>query len=348
MSGGEVILGTPAGYRSEGLIPRFWDIVEHYGVNVFSGVPTIYASLLQQPRIAQIDTLEFAVCGAAPMPAELIRNFEAATGVRILEGYGLTEATCVSSMNPLDGERRTGSIGLRLPYQNMRAVVVNTDGDYERDAAVDEVGVIAVHGPNLFDGYLDDQHNAGAWLLIGGDRWLNTGDLGRQDADGYFWLTGRRKELIIRGGHNIDPKQIEEALAEHPAVSMVAAIGSPDAYAGEVPVAYVQLADGARVSSEVLLSFAAERIPERAAVPKHIYVLERLPTTAVGKLFKPALVQMEVARVLNEQAERNGLVIDASVVQDPKRGLVATLSGPDVARMRPLLSGYALQVDYVT
>ena len=128
--------------------------------------------------------------------------------MRILEGYGLTEGTCVSSVNPPAGERKAGSIGLRIPLQHMRAVMLNSDGSFDRRAMLEEVGVIAIKGPNVFSGYLDPGHNEALWITIGGERWLNTGDLGRQDADGYFWLAGRKKELIIRGGHNIDPKGI--------------------------------------------------------------------------------------------------------------------------------------------
>ena len=135
-------------------------------------------------------------------------------------------------------------------------------------AGVDEVGTILIRGPNVFWGYLDTRHNSDIWVDIGGETWLNTGDLGRQDERGYFWLSGRRKELIIRGGHNIDPKMIEDALLKHPAVAMAAAIGSPDAYAGEVPVAYVQLKSGAAVTGLELVEFAAAHIPERAAVPE--------------------------------------------------------------------------------
>ena len=127
----------------------------------------------------------------------------------------------------------------------MRAVMLDGDNHFLRFTDTDEAGVIAIKGPNVFSGYHDARHNKSLWIDIAGERWLNTGDLGRQDADGYFWLAGRKKELIIRGGHNIDPMSIEEALHEHPAVAMAAAIGSPDAYAGEMPVAYVQLKPGA-------------------------------------------------------------------------------------------------------
>src|SRR5208337_4511991 len=140
--------------------------------------------------------------------------------------------------------------------------------------------------------------NVGLWVEIDGVAWLNTGDLGHQDADGYFWLTGRRKELIIRGGHNIDPKLIEDAFQGHPAVAMAAAIGSPDAYAGEVPVAYVQVKAGAAVTEQELLDFAATHVPERPAVPKQVRIVPQLPLTAVGKIFKPALQRQEIEHVI--------------------------------------------------
>jgi len=206
--GATVVLGTPQGYRGEGVIPNFWKIVAHYKVNFFSGVPTVYSMLLNVPvGESDVSSLEFAICGAAPMPVEVFRAFEERTGLRILEGYGLTEGTCVSSVNPSHGERRIGSIGFRLPYQEMKTAVLDSEGRYVRDCRADEIGVVLVRGPNVMPGYKEVEHNRNAWVDTGDGRgpWLNTGDLGRMDSDGYFWLTGRKKELIIRGGHNIDP-----------------------------------------------------------------------------------------------------------------------------------------------
>ena len=348
--GDHVILGTPQGYRGEGVIPRFWEMVEHFGINFFSGVPTVYAALLQNECEGRdLSSLRYAMCGAAPMPAELFREFERRTGVKILEGYGLTEGACVSSINPPQGERRIGSIGISIAYQNMRAVLLNDSGEYLRDASADEIGVIAISGPNLFDGYLEERHNQGLWIDIDGQRWLNTGDLGRQDAQGYFWLTGRKKELIIRGGHNIDPKQIEEALQAHPAVALAAAIGSPDAYSGEVPVAYVQLRPGQVCNAEELEAFAHLHISERAAVPKRVEVLEALPLTAVGKIFKPALQQREIARVVQQEVGRLGLSdIAVEVVQDNRRGHVACIrAGIGQELLSPLLGRYSFQVEWL-
>lgn len=348
--GDQVVIGTPQGYRGAGVIPNFWGMVEHFKVNFFSGVPTVYSALLQQSiKGHDLSSLQNALCGAAPMPVELFKEFEAQIGVPILEGYGLTEGACASSCNPAGGERKIGSIGLRLPYQDMRAVILDEHGGYLRDAMIDEVGVITIHGPNVFLGYLQAEHNQGLWIDIQGQRWLNTGDLGRQDADGYFWLTGRKKELIIRGGHNIDPKQIEEALQAHPAVALVAAIGCPDAHAGEVPVAYVQLKPGQHCTASTLLAFASQAIPERSAVPKRIEILEALPVTPVGKIFKPALQQLEIANVVRLEAANAGAQdISVTVLQDPRRGLVAHIgAGAYRAQLMPLLGRYSFQIEWL-
>lgn len=347
--GDHVILGTAQGYRDPGVISNFWPMAEYFGINFFSGVPTVYAALLRSERHGcNLSRLRYALCGAAPMPVELYREFECQTGIQILEGYGLTEGACVSSVNPPYGERRVGSIGIRIAYQEMRSVVLSTAGEYVRDANTDEVGVITICGPNLFDGYLDESHNQGLWIEIEGRRWLNTGDLGRQDAQGYFWLTGRKKELIIRGGHNIDPKQIEEALQAHPAVALAAAVGSPDSYSGEVPVAYVQLKLGFSCTSEVLLNFASNNISERAAVPKRVEILKELPLTAVGKIFKPALQQREVACVVQREIDNLGLSgVSVEVLQDSKHGLLVNIgAGAHQNTLAPILGRYSLQIHW--
>lgn len=325
--GAHVLLATPGGYRTPGLIARFWEIIAHHRVRSFSGVPTVYAGLLQSPRAGHdLSCLTHAICGAAPMPVELFRRFEQETGVRILEGYGLTEGACVSSLNPAQGECRVGSIGFRMPWQAMRAVI--TEG-VVREAGIDEVGTLFVSGPNIFPGYLDPVHNQGIWLEISEPdgstrRWLNTGDLGRRDAEGYFWLVGRKKELIIRGGHNIDPKSIEEVLAAHPSVALCAAVGRPDVHAGEVPVAYVQLRPGQQATEEELLEYAKGHISERAAIPKAVMILSALPVTAVGKIFKPTLSMREIESTVRAEAEQAGIILRSlEVVQDHKRGLLA-------------------------
>ncbi|HCT39773.1 MAG TPA: acyl-CoA synthetase [Moraxellaceae bacterium] len=331
--GAHVVLGTPQGYRGEGVVKRFWEIVECHRIHFFSGVPTLYSTLLQVPvGRRRIESLEYGLCGAAPLPVEVFRTFQERTGLKILEGYGLTEGTCVSSVNPPLGERRLGSIGLRVPGQQMKTVVLDEAGDYVRDCQVDEVGVIIISGANVFAGYKVLEQNKGLWINCGDDRaWLNTGDLGREDGDGYFWLTGRKKELIIRGGHNIDPAMIEEPLHRHPAVQVAAAVGRPDAHAGELPVAYVQLREGSAASEQELMAFAAQVIPERAALPRNIRIVDQIPLTGVGKIFKPELKRREVADALREALHSEGLDVRGLTVEDDKsRGMTVKIAlAPD-------------------
>ncbi|SNR51164.1 acyl-CoA synthetase [Hymenobacter mucosus] len=330
--GHTVVLGSPAGYRGPGILDNFWQLVAHYRISLFSGVPTIFSRLLDLPVASQdLSSLRYAICGAAPLPVELLRAFEQRTKLRLVEGYGFTEGSCISIVGPLAGEPMPGSIGLRVPYQEVRVVVLDEQtGQYLRDAETEESGVLVVRGSNIFGGYLQPEHNKGIWVDTGDGQgpFYNTGDLGRQDAQGGFYITGRKKELIIRGGHNIDPKLIEDALSAHPAVALAAAIGSPDAHAGELPVAYVTLVPGQQVSEAELRAFAEARIPERAAWPKQVYTAAELPLTAIGKILKPSLVKQEITRVYSRQlATVDNLTLhDLTVRDDRQRGLVAELT----------------------
>ncbi|ERI50298.1 AMP-binding protein, partial [Pseudomonas sp. EGD-AK9] len=321
IGGAEVLLATPQGYRNPKLIGNFWKIIERHKVSFFSGVPTIYAGLLQVPSAGHdLSSLKYALCGAAPMPVALIRQFEAKTGLCLIEGYGLTEGTCGSCANPPAGERRPGSIGLRMPYCEVRIKLLDEQGQYLREAAPNEIGNLCIRGATVFKGYLQASKNAGIW--VDGD-WFNTGDLGRMDEDGYIWLTGRSKDLIIRGGHNIDPQLIEEALHKHPAVALAAAVGKPDEKAGELPVVYVQLKPGAQAGEAELLEHAAAHIPERAAVPRDVWIVEAIPLTAVGKTFKPALRFDAIARVYQAALAELEPAIRVEVLGDDQAGQLA-------------------------
>ena len=307
-NGHTLVLGTAAGYRGNGVIPNFWKIIEHYKISFFSCVPTILQFLLPVPvGEADISSLENAICGAAPLSVKLFNDFESHSGVKLMEGYGFTEGTCVNSANPPQGVRKIGSIGLRLPFHYMKAVLLDDDGKYLRDCKINEIGIIVARGKNIIPGYLEAIHNKNIWVDDGEFQWYNTGDLGREDEDHYFWLTGRKKELIIRGGHNIDPKSIEEPLSKHPAVASAAAVGRPDKQVGELPVAYVVLKSGQSISEEELLAYGKEHIAERAAQPKRIYFLDELPLTAVGKVFKPKLSDLQNMEVCKEELEALGL-----------------------------------------
>lgn len=322
-NGGCVTLLGAQGFRTPAVIGNFWKLVEKYRATQFSCVPTVLTALLNSPADdCDISSLEFIICGAAPLSVSLCREFEGKFNVRVMEGYGLTEGTCVSSFNPLDGERRIGSIGIRLPYQPMKTVIIDEAGKFVRDCECDEVGVIVIKGPNIFPGYRRASANKKLFVAEG---WLNTGDLGRQDAEGYFWLAGRSKDLIIRGGHNIDPGNIESCLAHHPAVADVAAIGQPDAYAGELPCAYITLKTGQVTTPEELRNYAGDHIQERAAIPVYIEILAEMPLTAVGKIFKPALRRMATERVITGSLDKAGIAAAVTVRNDEKYGLVAAV-----------------------
>ena len=354
MVGARVVILTPQGYRGENVFPNFWSIIEHFKVNAFSGVPTVYSALMNFPIDGKdISSLDFCICGAAPMPVETFKAFEKMTGTKILEGYGLTEGTCVSSLSPPNGERKVGSIGIRIPYQEMMCAEIDNHNEIIRKCDTNEIGILLVRGPNVFLGYQHEHQNQGLWVIDEqGRRWLNTGDMARQDEEGYFWLTGRKKELIVRGGHNIEPKMIEEAMCKHPDVSLAAAVGRPDLHAGEVPVCYVQTANKA-LTKEDLLSFASEHIPERAAIPKDIYTLPELPVTAVGKVFKPELEKREINKKVVSEIDpilpKSQFSVD--VVQSPLHGLLAEIklincSDLDMKNIDQRLGGYTFKYTF--
>ena len=328
-SGAHVIFPTPAGYRGDGVFDQFWKLCERWRITFIITVPTAVSALMQRPVDADLSTVKNAFSGSAPMPLELFNRFTSATGINIIEGYGLTEATCLVSCNPLDGEKRVGSVGVPFPYNKVR-IIKQVDGTFV-DCATDEIGEICVAGPGVWSGntYSDASKNVDLYV---DHEFLRTGDLGRIDADGYIWITGRAKDLIIRGGHNIDPALIEEALLKHNGVAFAGAIGQPDIHAGELPCVYVELVTGADVSIDELADLCKTHIPEKAAIPKHIEVLEALPKTAVGKVFKPDLRKMAIVRVLNAALADADVDAQVQSVEDDKtRGFVAKITGADRA-----------------
>jgi fatty-acyl-CoA synthase len=229
-----------------------------------------------------------------------------------------------------------------MPYQRVRAAILDGAGRFVRDCATDEIGTLLIAGPAVFPGYLREQDNARVWAEPG---WLNTGDLCRVDRDGYVWLTGRAKDLIIRGGHNIDPQVIEEALLAHPSVAMAAAVGQPDAYAGELPMAYVVLRPGAAASVGDIAQWCRERIPERAAVPVRVEVLPSLPLTAVGKTYKPELRWRAIEYVLRAALAEKGIDAAVSAGADERHGTLAQVRVADPARegeAREVLGAFAV------
>jgi acyl-CoA synthetase (AMP-forming)/AMP-acid ligase II len=349
VAGSHVVFPTPQGYRGDGVFDNFWKLVERWQATFIITVPTALSALMQRKVNANISSLRAGFSGSAALPVEIYRRFEEATGVAIVEGYGLTEATCLVSANPADGVKKVGSVGIPFPYTEVKILHCDADGKITKEHGVDEIGEICVANPGTWSGntYTELSKNKG---LYAENKYLRTGDLGRIDADGYLWITGRAKDLIIRGGHNIDPAMIEEALLSHPAVGFAGAIGQPDAVAGELPCVYVELVDGATATWRDLLEHASARVPERAAIPKHVEIMPELPKTAVGKVFKPDLRRMAITRVFNEAFKAAGLAVSvAEVVEDKKRGLVARLRKDgvvDAGKVEDLMGQYTVPWDW--
>lgn len=302
--GGTAVVVSPAGWRNPAAVGNIWKLVDRYRPDVLGGVPTVLAAALHVPS-TDCDTSSLRYCsgGGSAIPVAVGKALQARLNAPVLEVYGMTETASVHTIAYADRPLRLGSVGHPVPYSRVRIVKLDAEGAFQGDCAVDEIGVVAMQGPGVFSGYVSDAHNRDAFVEPG---WVNSGDLGRLDGDGYLWITGRAKDLIIRGGHNIDPMAIEEVLYGHPAVALAAVVGAPDDYAGELPVAYVQPKAGVKVDAAELLAYVRERTPERAAVPVELYFIDALPLTGVGKVFKPALrrdaAQRAFTRVLADLA----------------------------------------------
>ena len=269
------------------ILPRFAPdtflaAVSRYRATYFSAVPAIYARLAELPagQLGDTSSVRFAVCGAAPVPVGLLERSESRFGFPIIEGYGLTEGTCASAINPLDGPRKPGTVGVALPGQQVAAM--RADGSF---AAAGERGEVVVKGPNVMRGYLG-RPEATAETVV--DSWLHTGDVGVLDEDGYLTIVDRIKDMIIRGGENIYPKEIESVLARHGAVLEAAVIGVPHEIYGEVPVAYVVTYPDARVTADELLAHCRGQLT-KVKIPTAVRIVPALPKNAVGKTDKPAL-----------------------------------------------------------
>jgi fatty-acyl-CoA synthase len=294
--GMHVIIPTDALFRNREVVKNYWRLAEHHHCTLMSGVPTVLAALAGVPlNGADVSRMRAVRTGAAPLPPELAQRFEQTFGLQINESLGMTETAGLSTVAPPGLSAPAGCVGWPLPHARVRIAALNSDDQATSvDLPAGEKGMVLYQGPNLFSGYLDAAETARSFTP---DGWLITGDVGFIDEQGRLNLSGRAKDLIIRGGHNIDPKVIEDALGSHPAVELCAAVGAPDAYAGELPVAFATLKAGAQVSEAELLAFTAERVDEAPAKPKSITILERMPVTNVGKIYKPELRTLATAAV---------------------------------------------------
>jgi fatty-acyl-CoA synthase len=286
-SGASLVIPSLMGARDKRYISNYWKFIARFRVTRLSGVPTTFSVLAKSPPQGEdLSSLKRNfVTGSTALPISVRHEFERVSGVRILNSYGLTENTASVAIEPRDGHSRDGS-GIPLPYTRVRVARLEDTGATPEICGPNQTGMIQVRGPGVTLGYLNDNHTRASRTA---DGWLITGDLGRIDTDGTLYVTGRSKDIIIRGGHNIDPSLIEDALLESPEVLLAAAVGKPDAHAGELPVAYVQLIAGSRIIEADLLAHVAARIPERAAIPKEIFVVEKIPLTDAGKPAKVVL-----------------------------------------------------------
>ena len=307
--GATQVLPTLSGMRNAAFVKNYWKFCERERVTALACVPTILAALVNQPVDADISTVKVAYTGGSPLPSELAAQFEDRLHIPVRNILGMTECGGLVSIEPFAAPRVPGSTGLRLPYTEVRAVAWK-DGDVQLDqpCAAGETGVVVLRGPHVSPGYTDAARNAG--MFEGG--WLISGDLGHIDTQGYLHITGRAKDVIIRGSHNIDPGLVEEAFLAHPAVALCAVVGEPDAYAGELPVAFVTLKPGANIDVTELLAAVAPQVYERPAVPKRVTVLDAMPVTAIGKIYKPTLRLRAIEAKLAEMlADVRGVTVRA-------------------------------------
>jgi fatty-acyl-CoA synthase len=296
-AGSEVLIPTTSLFRNKEVLRNYWCLVERFGATVIAAVPTVLEALSNIPvGTADISTLRVCRTGAAPLSPALAARFTSLFGLHIHESFGMTEMAGISTITPPGVTAPVGCVGLRLPYTQLRVVALDAHAQpTNQDQPVGIQGMVLFKSPNLFSGFLNPDDNAHALTAEG---WLVTGDLGWLDDKERLNLSGRSKDLIIRSGHNIDPKVIEDAMAAHPAVQHCAAVGVPDAYAGELPVVFVTLVAGAAASEAELLDFVRQRVDEPPARPKSVTILQTMPMTSVGKIFKPDLRQLAASRAM--------------------------------------------------
>jgi long-chain acyl-CoA synthetase len=266
------------------LLPRFdpdkaLEIIERDKVTIFEGVPTMYVGMLHSDKADEVDTSTLRLCssGGAAMPGEVLRSFEEKFGCNILEGYGLSETSPVASYNHPDRERKVGSIG--TPIEGVEMKVVDED---DNEVSQGEVGEIVIKGPNVMKGYWRKDEETQKAIKNG---WFHTGDMAKVDDEGYFFIVDRKKEMILRGGYNVYPREIEEVLYEHPAIEEVAVVGVPDDKMGEEVGAAVVLKKGEDVSADEIKAYVKDQVASYK-YPRKIWFVDELPKGPTGKILK--------------------------------------------------------------
>jgi fatty-acyl-CoA synthase len=325
MAGVELLIMSPGGLRNPVFVEGFWRLVAQYKATLVGGVPTAVGAVLQVPVEGNdISCVRAGLTGAALLPPAVSQRFQEVTGCNLYEIFGMTEASGLVSIDPLAGPGGAGSVGWPLPYTLVDVMRLSADGSLGEICAANEIGVIAIRGEHVSPGYRNPDHNDGVF----DNGLLNSGDLGYKDEQGRVYIAGRSKDLIIRSGHNIDPAMIENAMSTHPAVALAAAVGMPDAYAGELPVCFIELRTEVEVSVEDLQAHAESTIDERPAWPKQIFIIETIPLTTVGKIYKPSL-RCDAAKLMVTGLVHNDLGLPGAsvdVVDGGARGMRVTVT----------------------
>jgi fatty-acyl-CoA synthase len=352
-AGAQILIPSKLGMRNKRFVADHWKIVERHRVSILTGGPTFMTTLLNGHLAGEdISSARVLITGGSPLPPELATTFEQRFGVPVRAMFGMTEACGVVSVEPLGAPRVPHSCGFPLPCSEVRVIALKDEKpDPDQPLGINQTGQLIARGKQISPGYTDAARNLDAFLP---DGWLKTGDVGHIDEEGRVFITGRAKDVIIRSGHNIDPAIIEEALLSHPAVELCAAVGQPDPYAGELPVAFVQLRPGMSCSVDELMQIAVTHIPERPAYPKRIWTVERFATTATGKILKPELRCIAAEHVVKEALV--AIAPDANLELRATAGdtaikLHVTVSGASedtIAEVRNHLASFRLPFDLVT
>ncbi|WP_027580597.1 AMP-binding protein [Bradyrhizobium sp. Ai1a-2] len=328
-AGATMFIPGPAGPRDPALITNFWKIVEKYRVNINGNVPTALGAIASVPvGDADISSLRVTATGASICPLEIERRYLATWGGPCIQQlYGMTELAGAITHDVHGIKPRPEAVGTRNPLVEL---AILAGGKLHTGPWPSPVGELLTRGPQVFAGYVDKKQTEDAFY----DGWLRTGDICRIDADGFVYIMGRAKDVIIRGGHNIDPRSIEDAALQFPGVALAAAVGRPDAYAGEVPMLFVSTQPGVQIDPQALAAFVQENIPEPPARPRSVSVISEMPVTPVGKIFKPKLREIAAGDAARELLATEGLAREVNVeaITDPARGLYLRVNAaPDKA-----------------
>jgi len=344
MSGGAtIVIPGPAGARDPALIANFWKIVETYRLTHAGNVPTTLGALAEIPvGDCDISSLRVTPTGASVCPPEIERRYLSTWGGPCLQQvYGMTELAGAIAHDVVGVRPRPEAVGTANPLVEL---AILSDGKLHTGPWPSPVGELLTRGPQVFPGYVDPAQTEAAFH----QGWLRTGDICRIDADGFVFIMGRAKDVIIRGGHNIDPRTIEDAALGFPGVGLAAAVGRPDAHAGEVPMLFVSPQPGILIDQQALADYVRERIMEAPARPRTVAIIADMPVTAVGKIFKPKLREIAARAAARELLKAEGLLDDVSVeaITDPSRGLYLQVEAPagKAAEVKRLLQRFPIKV----